>query len=266
MMITEGEADIYLKGDEKDFNFDACLIVAMPEFGFAPYVAVKGVLNGADPIGHYISKYHFQDPFNCIGDFSDPGWPLYCIEKQGKKWLIVVIKEWMPTPLIQGAPQGTWIYTYPLVRNFCSLLIKRGVKDLCYATTTAGNDAFPDELFTQPKRTRVYEYHFGEGTRTTSKAFVLPPSWLFPYLFTEMGGEGWLVFTGYKEGDMIDDMAATTLTNYFKNHLHLPSSRAEMDRTCERIKEEVTDEVSMMDAIPDMKKLSKTDRINPMWG
>ena len=75
-----------------------------------------------------------------------------------------------------------------------------------------------------------------------------------------------MVFTGYKDGEMIDDMAATTLTNYFKNHLHLPSSRAEMDRTCERIKEEITDEAKMMDAIPDMKKLSKSDKINPMWG
>ena len=117
MLISEGEADIYWNNKEVPFEFDGCIAVAMPEFGFAPFVAVKGVVGSAKPDGHYVSKYHYQDPFNCIGDFAEPGWPLYAVEKGGKRWLIVVIQEWMPTPFVQGAPQQTWIYTYPLVRN-----------------------------------------------------------------------------------------------------------------------------------------------------
>ena len=68
-----------------------------------------------------------------------------------------------------------------------------------------------------------------------------------------------------RDGEMIDEVAAVTLTNYFKNHLHLPSSRAEMDRTCERIKEEIPDEAAMIDAIPDLKQM-KNDKSSVMWG
>jgi len=267
MLITNGEADIYLVAEEQ-FEYDACLIAAQPEFGHASFVALKGVIGSQEPVGFYLSKYHFQDPFNTITDFTKPGWPLYSVENGGKKWLIMVIETWMPTPITDN-PQGTWIYSYPIARNFCALIKEHGVKELCYATATASNDAFPDDIFSQPKRTRVYEYHFKEGgSRTTKLAFMLPPSWLFSHLFTEMGGEGWIVFTGYKEDGVVDETATTTFANYFKNRLNLPVNRKSIDKITARIQEETEDTESMKKVVVDelMTKNAKITENDTMFG
>ena len=247
--ISEGELDIYWKSDIDFEQIDGCMVIAKPEFGAASYIATSGLVDIEKPAGRLITKYDFQDVFNHIPDFEEPGWPLYIIEASEKKWLILVIDAWRPLVLMPGEAQSTWIYTYPVIRDFVSLLRNHGCEELCYLGATAPNDSFPDNVFGQPKRTRMYEYHFGEGRKSTSKAFLLPPAWMFPYLFSAAGGDGWIGFTGYKQNskDPVDYIAAGTLASYISKTLSMSPDKKAMMNAADRIREEESDTLEMME-------------------
>ena len=269
--ISEGELDLYWNSDIDFEQIDGCLVIAKPEFGAASYVAASSVIDIDKPAGRLITKYDFQDVFNNIPDFEEPGWPVYITEAAEKKWVVLVIDLWRPLVLMPGEAQSTWIYTYPVIRDFVSLLRNHGCEELCYLGATAPNDSFPKNVFGQPKRTRTYEYHFGEGRKSTSKAFLLPPVWIFPYLFNASGGKGWITFTGFKENtkDPVDYVAAETLGNYLSKTLSMSVDKKIMMSAADRIREEETESAEMIEeatkAVASM--LPKQPNTNDnMWG
>ena len=274
--ISEGELDLYVTDDGMEVlqdSIEGCLVIAKPEFGAASYVAASGVGDIDKPIGRMVTKYDFQDVFNHIPDFEEPGWPVYITESDGglKKWLVVVIDLWRPLVLLPGEAQATCIYTYPVVRDFVTLLRGLDCEELCYLGATAPNDSFPKNVFGQPKRSRTYEYHFGEGRKTTTKAFLLPPVWLFPYLFHAAGGKGWITFTGFREHkkDPVDYLAAETLGKYLSKTLNMSVDTKIMMNAADRIREEESEAKEMMEEVtkvmnPLLPKQPTGD--DSMWG
>mgnify|MGYP003665436160 FL=1 len=266
MISNSDELDIYwTNGVPKANN---CLIVTKPEFGSAPWVAVSGVIGKREPVGRVISKFHYQDVYNALPDFDEPGWPIYHVENDGEDWLVMVIEYWRPISLDPAQSTSSWIYSYPIVRGICDIFKEQvGVKHLCYATTTSSNNIFPDEIYPQVKRSRAYEYNYSSGRKTNRKVFLLPPSWLFPYFFSLMGGQGKTVFTGYKEGQSVDSLAADTLSKYFRDNLCLPVNNEHMELAAERVVEEESDEKETLERMEVMKDNVSTKSDNSMlWG
>jgi hypothetical protein len=132
-------------------------------------------------------------------------------------------------------------------------------------TATSPNDSFPPNVFPQPKRSRTYEYHFGKGRKSTAKAFLLPPTWMFPYFFTATGGEGWVAFTGYKE-DVADDLAAETLAGYLHKTLGFVVNKKHCERAAERIREEDSEHKNTSTEIKDMMSDIPNGKNHHMWG
>tara|TARA_R110000824_G_scaffold327654_2_gene514550 strand:- start:1718 stop:2515 length:798 start_codon:yes stop_codon:yes gene_type:complete len=263
-LMSEGEVDLYL--NEELGELEGCVVLARPEYGAAAYVAASGIVDLDNPVGRLISKYHYQDVFNHIPDLEDIGWPIYKAKANGKEWLILIIDSWRPLSMMPGEGQNTWIYSYPVIRDFTAFLQKKGVDKMCYLSSTSPNDSFPPNVFPQPKRSRTYEYHFGEGRKSTAKAFLLPPTWLFPHIFSMTGGDGWITFTGFKD-DIVDELAAETLGTYLKDTLGFKINRKTCERTVERIREEESDlrEVHSKgsEIIEGLKQTGNSDH---MWG
>tara|TARA_R110000751_G_scaffold34966_5_gene86391 strand:- start:1112 stop:1360 length:249 start_codon:yes stop_codon:yes gene_type:complete len=82
-----------------------------------------------------------------------------------------------------------------------------------------------------------------------------------------MGGQGKTVFTGYKEGQSVDSLAADTLSKYFRDNLCLPVNNEHMELAAERVVEEESDEKETLERMEVMKDKVPTKSDNSMlWG
>tara|TARA_R100001463_G_scaffold19613_4_gene48125 strand:+ start:4575 stop:5363 length:789 start_codon:yes stop_codon:yes gene_type:complete len=244
------------------------LMVPTIDLGASALVAAQSAYGKSKPVGRVLSKFQAQDVFNGVPDFSEPGWPIYAPNKSD--WLIIEINSWPAVTTHPDKVSDTWILTYPVTTQLCKALREGGAENLCYLTTTFANEMFPDEAFPQVKRSRIYEYYFDGGSKSTSKAFLLPPAWMFPYMFNLHGGRSWVAFTGYKSTDSVDELAADTLYDYIEK-LGVPVKRKNFDLAIERINDEMADEAEAISIMDSLRKIpNKGDNENGtesmLWG
>lgn len=212
--------------------------------GFAPSLFLDGLNDNKTASLTVLSKFQNIDSFNTLKHFNLPGWKGNIIFNSDDEWdLVLTIPNWPPMPLDPSAG-SSWIYSYPLVRDFCEYFSTRiPAKELYFISTTAPNEHFHDIAFKNISPDLLYDITFHPNGDRVSRVldysddsvmslddydedlFLITPQWLFPHLWSETTIKlGHLLLVGSDANcEHIDEAALKTLEQHFKNELGIES-------------------------------------------
>lgn len=179
------------------------------EHGHTGYIALKALVGDAKPVARIVSHLLATIAFNQTKEPASLGWEVYYIEGKFGGTYLVNINEWPATPMFPVEDsKGSWIYTYPVVRDTIKAFSQRGVNHVIFCGSTAIHEALDEEVFPGWGDYTFITLNFEDGTPTTSDnedhVFFTPPTWLFPEIASMMGLRAHAVMSGYEVDTTVD--------------------------------------------------------------
>ena len=215
MRIKHDSIDIYSQQEQLP-EIKEVVVFAEHEYGMASLLAANTILGDREPDAKIMSHLISEMAFNAAPKLSSVGWDLYF---EGHTAFLCVT-NWPQVALYPPeSSKGTWIYTYPVVRDTVDFLKSLGAKNLYYLSSTTVHEALDPEVFEplSPKILKHYEYGM---ENEEDNLFFTPPTWMFPYLAHEIGYEhSEAIMSGCADDEKIDKEAGWALANWLSDYM-----------------------------------------------
>ena len=228
-IISQRESADFVWNRQLDNEDTTLLVFHQNERGFASFLAGMGLIGDERPVCRVFSKLFQVEAYNSAPDPTFPEWRLFETRNMdGRRFFILRITHSYPLPE-PHAPDHTWLYTYPILRDIVMELNRYGVNELAYLTTNLLQGSLNynyEELANIPSsEVGVFDYINHEDEVLTlngdyiDRDLVLScPSWTFGAVFKNFCTNPlrgvWLVIGGYNPTTFIDTKSADSLVDY----------------------------------------------------
>jgi len=230
----ERDADFVWRCDHEPKHEQTKLIVFhQNEKGFATFQTGMGIVGSRQPVCSIYSKLFDVSAFNSIPEPAFPEWRMYeTCTKAGKRVWVLRLTHVQPMPK-SHAPDHSWLYTYPVVRDVIKHLSSFGVDELIYmsANQMQASTGYDRESYItlSPSDLAIMDYNNGDedalavnefGDEWHKDLITLAPAWHFCALFNSFCGNintNLLVYCGLDKKEFVDEQSARTLSRYLQD-------------------------------------------------
>ena len=235
------------------------LITSSVDVSPLPYIVVSSIIDGLEKVGTIHSKLMYEkDWFRMIGEedgFGDTGWDIY----QDGDLLIILVSAIHPI-----ATNNLWLFTYPLIRDTCDMLVRLGVKEL-NLLTTAHLNAFAIEnknILPIEEIITINSQQFNDDVE--EKPMLLPThSWLFAWVFRKLGGVAFVRACGGDKTTLLDETGMDALIEITES-LGYKVDREIAEALYDEFKSAVLDETKVLSEFKEINTLG--DKGGVMFG
>lgn len=253
--------------DEKDTEFvwhneeslqnrpTTLLVFQQNERGFATFLAGMGLVGEAKPVCSIFSKLFDISCFNSAPEPSFPEWRMYEIyDVNDKRVWVLRLTHTAPLPK-NNAPDTTWLYTYPIVRDIIRAVLKRGVDSLLFMTANQIQSSLGYEedsyIYLEDDQLASFDYKKPEEVPTVlgypidKDIIVTAPVWHFNNLFKIYlpdSKSNEILFCGCSRKDFVQRDVADVILNHLATFYHL-------DRVHYPMMDKVTDLLSDIEGL-----------------
>jgi hypothetical protein len=271
MRTTQGTIDLYHASPLP--QVDKVVVFTENEYGLGSLLAVSSIIGEREPDAVALSHLLAEMGFNAAPDMKPIGWEIFFEQTtNGANIAYVMLTNWPNIQLFPpDATKSTWIYTYPVVRDFVELMKTLGATDLRFLSSTTIHEALDPDTFEvlSPKKAKTYT--FGSKTNKKYNLFLTPPTWLFPYLAHNMDYEhSQIIMSGCDNEAEIDEEAGWTLTKHLSKIMEYSIPKKHYNKVVTRYKEDAEKQAQAeRELVEALKAHEQTINSSPsehMWG